>query len=165
MILYFLRHGDAGDPRPHDDDARELTAKGESRLRDGAWTWRRLKVRPQVVLSSPLPRALRTAELLVEGIESGAEVIVDDRLRPGATWSDLSAAMADHRQAERVLFVGHDPDLSGAVETLTGAASVRLRKGGLACVELTEGTAEAGDGELAWLVDPDLYRPEPDGRH
>jgi phosphohistidine phosphatase len=162
VILYFLRHGDAGEPRPTDDDARELSPKGEAALRSAAPIWRTLKLRPDVVISSPLPRALRTAELLVEGIGSRADIVVDDRLRPGAAWSDLLAAMADRGHAERVLFVGHEPDLSGAVETLTGAAAIRLRKAGLACVELKAGADEPGRGELAWLLDPDLYRPEPD---
>ena len=162
MILYFLRHGDAGDPRAYDDDARELTAKGESRLRGGAATWRRLKVRPEVVISSPLRRARQTADLLLEGIGTADKAAVDDRLRPGATWSEMSAVMAEHPDTERVMFVGHEPDLSRAVEVLTGATSIRLRKGGLACVEFDDGP-EPGRGELAWLVDPDLYRPERDG--
>ena len=63
MILYFLRHGKAGSPRPIDDDARELTTSGEEALRSAAPLWRRLNLRPDVVLASPLPRALRTAEL------------------------------------------------------------------------------------------------------
>ena len=58
--------------------------------------------------------------------------------------------------ARRVLFVGHEPDLSSTVAHLTGAASVRMRKGGLACVEFY-GIPEPGGGELAWLLDPDLY--------
>ena len=57
------------------------------------------------------------------------------------------------------MFVGHEPDLSGVVALLTGAVSVRMRKGGLACVEFP-GTPEVGQGELAWLLDPDLYEPD-----
>lgn len=154
MILYFLRHGKAGSPRGVDDDARELTPAGEAALRAAAPLWRRLNLRPDVVLSSPLPRALRTAELLCEAV--GGTPIPDDRLRPGAGWRELGRALADHPDARRVMFVGHEPDLSSAVALLTGAASVRLRKGGLACVEFY-GVPEPGGGELAWLLDPDLY--------
>jgi phosphohistidine phosphatase len=156
VILYFLRHGDAGDPRPHDDDARELTPKGEASLRAAAPIWRKLELRPDVVLSSPLPRALRTAELLVEGLSLDVPTTVDERLEPGAQWGDLADALAAHPKAQRVMFVGHDPDLSRAVEFLTGAGSVRLRKGGLACVGF-RGVPEPREGELAWLIDPDLY--------
>jgi phosphohistidine phosphatase len=160
VILYFLRHGKAGSPRPTDDDARELTDRGVDALRAAAPLWRRLNLRPDVVLSSPLPRALRTAELLCEAV--GGSPITDDRLRPGATWADMGRAMADHADARRVMFVGHEPDLSAAVAELSGAASVRLRKGGLACVEFY-GIPEPGSGEIAWLIDPDLYTDDAKG--
>jgi phosphohistidine phosphatase len=154
VILYFLRHGKAGSPTRGNDDERELTAAGIEALQRAAPLWRRVNLRPDVVLSSPLARARQTAELVTEAI--GGEVLVDDRLRPGANWGDLAQAMSAHPDARRVLFVGHEPDLSSAVAQLTGAASVRMRKGGLACLEFY-GIPEPGGGELAWLLDPDLY--------
>jgi phosphohistidine phosphatase len=160
VILYFLRHGKAGSPRPKDDDARGLTPAGEEALRSAAPLWRRLNLRPDVVLSSPLPRALRTAELFCEAV--GGMPVTDDRLRPGAGWPSLAQAMASHADARRVMFVGHEPDLSSVVAELSGAASVRMRKGGLACLEFY-GTPEPGSGEIAWLLDPDLYTDEAEG--
>ncbi len=154
MILYFLRHGDAGEARASDDDARELTEHGVDALRAAAPLWPRLNCRPDVILASPLPRALRTAQLFCEAI--GGEPHPDDRLRPGARWSDFGRALADHPDARRVLFVGHEPDLSNAIALLSGASSVRMRTGGMACLEFY-GVPEPGTGELAWLLDPDLY--------
>jgi len=157
VILYFLRHGDAGHySMAPDDGRRELTDNGVAALRAAAPLWRRLNLRPVVVISSPLPRAMRTAELFLEGIGMPGPVASDDRLRPGASWGDLARAMAAHPDARRVMFVGHEPDLSSAISLLTGASAVRLRKGGLACVEFP-GVPEPGGGELAWLLDPDLY--------
>ena len=157
MILYFLRHADAVPPGTGGDAARRLSEKGVASMRAAAAVWQRLNIRPEVVISSPLPRARETAELLVEALEGRAGALVtDDRLAPGAEWSDLAQAMAPHAAARRVMFVGHEPDLSAAVELLTRAASVRMRKGGLACLEFP-GTPEPGSGELAWLIDPDLY--------
>ena len=160
MILYFLRHGKAGSPRARNDDVRTLTDTGETALRSAAPLWRRLNLRPDVVLSSPLPRALRTAELFCDAV--GGQPVPDDRLLPGATWGDLARAMAAHPDARRVMFVGHEPDLSSAMAELSGASSVRMRKGGLACLEFY-GTPEPGGGELAWLLDPDLYTDEDQG--
>jgi len=158
VILYFLRHGEAGAYRSGDpaDDARELTDAGAAALRAAAPLWRRLNLRPDVILTSPLPRARQTAELLAEGVRHPQPPVDDDRLRPGARWDDMARALAAHRDARRVMFVGHDPDLSNAVQLLTGARTVRLRKGGLACLEFP-GIPEPGAGELAWLLDPDLY--------
>lgn len=160
MILYFLRHGRAGDHWAANDDARTLTDAGVSALRAAAPLWRRLNLRPDVVLSSPLPRALQTAELMCEAV--GGSPLVDDRLRPGAGWGDFARAMAAHPDARRVMFVAHEPDLSSAIVNLTGAASVRMRKGSLACLEFY-GVPEPGGGEIAWLIDPDLYTDDADG--
>lgn len=160
MILYFVRHGDAGaHSMAADDDARTLTAAGAAALRAAAPLWHRINLRPEVVISSPLPRALQTADLLIIGLGLSEPPVVDDRLRPGATWADLGQALAGHSDARRVAFVGHEPDLSQAICLLTGAAAVRMRKGAIACVEFP-GVPEPGGGELAWLLDPDLYGPD-----
>lgn len=157
MILYFLRHGDAGKyTGAADDSARELTPAGVRALLAAAPLWRSLNLRPDVVLASPLARVRYTAELFVAGLGLTDPPVVDERLRPGATWGDLARAMATHPDARRVMLVGHEPDLSTAVSLLTGASSVRLRPGGIACVEFP-GIPEPGAGELAWLLDPDLY--------
>jgi len=163
VILYFLRHGKAGHHRAGDptDDERELTENGVAELRAAAPLWRRLNLRPDLVISSPLPRALQTANLLLEGVGLAREPVLDDRLRPGAEWADMARAMTADRDARRVMFVGHEPDLSMAAELLTGARVIRLRKGGLACVEFP-GIPEPGAGELAWLLDPDLYTADDD---
>lgn len=157
MILYFLRHGKAGESPSTDDGARELTESGVAALRAGAPLWRRLNLRPDLILSSPLRRARQTADLLCEAI--GGAPIVDSRLAPGASWGDLARAMAAQPDARRVLFVGHEPDLSRAIVKLTGAASVRMRTGSLACLEFY-GVPEPGGAEIAWLIDPDLYGPD-----
>ena len=157
MILYFVRHGKAGHhTAAQDDDERQLTDAGIAALKAAGPLLRRINLRPDLVLSSPLPRALRTAQLVLEGLGMSEEPVVDDRLRPGAGWGDFARSMAAHPNARRVMFVGHEPDLSGAMGLLTGAASVRMRKGGIGCVEFP-GVPEPGAGEIAWLLDPDLY--------
>jgi phosphohistidine phosphatase len=160
VILYFLRHGDAGSPSATDDEARVLTDGGVAALRAATRIWQRLNLRPDVVISSPLARAVQTARIFCDGF--GGVPIVDEGLRPGASWGQLARAMSRHPDARRVMFVGHEPDLSSAIVELTGAASVRMRKGGLACVEFY-GVPEPGGGEIAWLLDPDLYSDEDEG--
>jgi len=152
-----MRHGEAGPSVvAMDDEESALTEEGTDALRVAAPLWRRLSLRPDAVITSPLARARQTAELVVLALELGRHPVIDERLRPGAAWSDLAQAMAKHPDARRVMFVGHEPDLSNAVCLLTRAAAVRLRKGGIACLEFP-GVPEPGGGELAWLLDPDLY--------
>jgi phosphohistidine phosphatase len=160
VILYFLRHAEAETGGPGTGDDPRLTADGEATLRAAGPLLRRLNLRPDAVVSSPLPRALRTAELICEAL--GGTPLPDDRLRPGARWPQFAQAMADVPGARRVLFVGHEPDLSATIGLLTGATSVRMRKAGIACVEFP-GTPDPASGELAWLIDPDLYTTESGG--
>jgi phosphohistidine phosphatase len=156
VILYFLRHGRAEHTAGKEDGDRRLTEEGQAQLRGAAPLWKRLNLRPHLILTSPLVRAVETAELLVVGLGSKHAPVIDHRLSPGAGWPEMAQAMADRPPAQRVLFVGHNPDMTSVVELLTGAESIRLRPGGLACVEFP-GTPEPGQGELAWLLDPDLY--------
>jgi len=156
MILYFLRHGRAEQHSEGPDSERKLTKKGTRELKGAASLWRRLNLRPEVILTSPLVRAVETAEIARDALGLKKEPEPDDRLRPGATWDSLAQAMADRREAARVMFVGHNPDFESTIELLSGAAAVRLRPGGVACLEFP-GVPEAGKGEIAWLLDPDLY--------
>lgn len=156
MILYFLRHGRAEHTAGIEDGDRRLTDEGEAQLRAAAPLWKRLNLRPQLVLTSPLIRAVQTAELLVAGLGLKRPPLIDPRLSPGAGWPEMAQAMAGHEAAHRVMFVGHQPDLGSVVELLSGAGSIRLRPGGLVCLEFP-GTPEPGQGEVVWLLDPDLY--------
>jgi phosphohistidine phosphatase len=156
MILYFLRHGRAEQHSDGPDAERRLTKRGTQELKGAAPIWRRLKLRPEVILTSPLVRAVQTAEIARAALNVKGQPRTDDRLRPGATWDGLAQAMAEHHEAGRVMFVGHNPDFESAIEDLSGAGAVRLRPGGVACLEF-RGVPEPGQGEIAWLLDPDLY--------
>ena len=156
MILYFLRHGRAEQHSDGPDAERKLTKRGTQELKGAASIWKRLKLRPEVILTSPLVRAVQTAEMARAALEVKTDPETDDRLQPGATWAAMAQAIADHHEAARVMFVGHNPDFESAIEVLSGAGAVRLRPGGVACLEFP-GVPEPGQGEIAWLLDPDLY--------
>ncbi|MBM3462072.1 MAG: phosphohistidine phosphatase SixA, partial [Armatimonadetes bacterium] len=67
MDLYILRHGiayDHGHPDYPDDDSRPLTPKGRRRTRRIARGMRDLGLRFDAILTSPLPRARQTAEIV-----------------------------------------------------------------------------------------------------
>ncbi len=159
MILYFLRHGRAEQHFDGPDAGRQLTKKGRQELEGATLIWRRLKLRPEVIITSPLVRAVQTAEMAGKALDVKGRPLTDDRLGPGASWAAMAQAMADQHQAARVMFVGHNPDFEEAVALLSAAGSVRIRPGGVACLEFP-GVPEPGQGELAWLLDPDLYLDE-----
>ena len=128
-MIWLLRHGDAGDGSP--DAERPLTDEGREQARAAGRALAALGVEPAACLSSPKLRAADTAKLACEAL--GAEVQLEPKLAGGPFDAEaLAAGLGDD-----VLLVGHDPDFSMAVHSLTGA-QVRMKKGGLAGVERGE---------------------------
>lgn len=152
MELYFLRHGIAADvgPEGSGDAGRPLTAEGIQKTKEEARGLRRLGVRPDVLLSSPLVRARQTAEIVRHALGLDSRLV--DALAPGCDIALLRDLLGEYRSAERIMVVGHEPDFSQLVGTLTGGSRILLKKGGLARVDLE--TVDKGAGTLVWLLPP-----------
>lgn len=137
-VIWLLRHGDAADGSPDAD--RPLTEKGERQSRNAGRALKRLGVELEACLTSPKVRALDTARLCCS--ELGVEVSVEEALQGGPF--DVRDVVGD---LQSVLLVGHDPDFSMAVHSLTGA-QVRMKKGGLAAISKGELTVLLRPAEL-----------------
>jgi phosphohistidine phosphatase len=127
-LLWLLRHGDAEDGSP--DAERRLTEKGRAQSRAAGAALAALGTRIEACLTSPKARAAETAALACDLL--AVEPRHEPRLSGGPFDAEQLAAGLDD-----VLLVGHDPDFSAAVHTLTGA-QVRLKKGGLAGLDRGE---------------------------
>jgi len=155
LELLFLRHADAGDPMtwPGDDADRPLSKKGRNQAKRLGRLLDHLNVRPDAVLASPRLRSLDTARLVAKRI--GLKVHIDDRLGIDFNEAALGSLVAElDPNVERVMLVGHDPDFTHLVSWLVGA-SIAMRKGALARVDLADRTVTAGRGSLCWLLPPD----------
>jgi phosphohistidine phosphatase len=136
-MIWLLRHGDAHDGSP--DSERPLTDKGREQSRVAGSALARLGVEIDACLTSPKVRAADTARIVCEQLD-GVEPELEPKLSGGPFDAEaLAAGLGDD-----VLLVGHDPDFSMAVHSLTGA-QVRMKKGGLAGIE---------KGELIVLMRP-----------
>ena len=133
MELYFLRHGEADWPEwKKSDDERPLTKRGKREIRDVAKFLDRLKVRPNLIVTSPLPRAAQTAEIAADYLK--AKLRKDELLAPGFGASKLPTVLKRHG-ARVLMLVGHEPDFTQVISELTGA-SLKLSKAGVALVDL-----------------------------
>lgn len=152
MELYFLRHGIAADKSPDEngDAARPLTKEGIAKMKAAAHGLRKMSLKLDVLLSSPLVRAHETAEIVAR--ELGPELRLTDALAPGCDVARLFELLGEHRGAERMMLVGHEPDFSALVGALTGGSRVLMKKGGLARVDIE--VLEPGAGTLVWLIPP-----------
>lgn len=153
MKLYFLRHGQANwEHWERPDDERPLTKKGHKEVESVASALKELKVRPQNILTSPLPRAFETAQIVSEKLQ--VELVTTPLLAPGFGLHSLRQLLADHPDRD-LLLVGHEPDFSFALAQLTGG-TIRMAKAGLARVDIED----AADlrGELVWLIPPKILK-------
>jgi phosphohistidine phosphatase len=157
--LYVLRHGIAvphGTPGVPEAD-RPLTSKGESQVEEVAKGLKRLDLGLDRVVTSPLPRARRTAEIVAEELGLEDRLENDDALRAGASPRSIRDWLAG-RPEQRLMIVGHNPDLTDLVGLLVGLSSgpppFDLKKAGVAALRASEG----GGYRLHWFATPRLIR-------
>ncbi len=147
MKLYFLRHGEAEWPDwTGEDDERPLNDDGKKEMRRVTKFLAGLGVSPQVILASPLPRAVQTAQIAHKHL--GGELREETALAPGATAARVRALLKK-QDAREIMLVGHEPDFSNLVRAFTGGR-VKMAKAGLARLDLDE----SGKGRLIWLLPP-----------
>ena len=136
MRIYLVRHGDAVPEEDAGSDRdRWLSEKGREHARVLGRLLREQRVEPDVILSSPLPRAVQTAELLVAAFETEIPVEVIPELAPDGAVRDLVAMVRQLPAEATLVLVGHEPSLSaiGAVlvdgpdfEALAKAQAARI---------------------------------------
>jgi phosphohistidine phosphatase len=152
MELYFLRHGEADwQDWKNPDDERPLTKRGKKEMREVAKFLDRLKVRPDLIVTSPLPRAAQTAEIAADYLK--AKLRKDELLAPGFGMTNFGAVLKRHR-AKVLILVGHEPDFTNIISGLTGA-SLKLSKAGVALLDVDP---ESEEGKLLWLFPPKIAK-------
>ena len=148
MKLCFLRHGEADWPNWNKpDDERPLTERGRKEMKRVANFLERLKFSADAILTSPLPRASQTAEIVAGRL--GIELRTESALAHGFNVERLRRLLAK-AGADCVMVVGHEPEFSEVIKELTGG-EVKLSKAGVALLEVNRGFTS---GKLLWLFPP-----------
>ena len=146
MKLYFLRHGIADWPNwSKPDDERPLTNKGIREMERVAKFLASRRIKPGRILSSPLVRAMQTAEITSKAL--GIKVEVERRLSPGFDREALEMIIESY-PGEDLMLVGHEPGLSATIRDITGGEI----KMGKSCLARIDYLPELGMGLLVWLL-------------
>jgi phosphohistidine phosphatase len=160
MEIFILRHGIAvarGTPGYKKDGDRPLTKEGEERTHQIAEAMLGIGLKFDLILSSPYVRAEQTAQIVAR--EFDVEVTITKSLVPGANALDLIGEI-NEAKPDRVLLVGHEPDLSRLISVLvTGSteAWIELKKGGL-CKMTSDKLNFGQSATLNWLLTPKQLR-------
>ncbi|MEP0918026.1 phosphohistidine phosphatase SixA [Leptolyngbya sp. DQ-M1] len=158
MKLYLIRHGLAGQHGDYaNDDERPLTSEGKRKTEQVAKQLRSFGVEFDLILTSPLTRAMQTAEILkAAGLGNALEV--EGYLAPSGNIQTWISWLEAWRTPEKTLaLVGHEPDLSGWAELLIwGEVRDRLilKKAGVVGLELPDTGGAIGNSRLFWLTPP-----------
>jgi phosphohistidine phosphatase len=162
MRIYLVRHSEAVDRLPTVPDvARYLSARGRVSFREMARRFRDAGGVPTRIYTSPLIRAVQTAEILSEAVRYAGEIVLDPRLAPGFDVAKLGSVLDDCPSEREIAFVGHEPDMGGILTLLLSLPQgYAMRKGAIAALDLPN----AGDplrADLAWLLTGDRRIEDP----
>ncbi|MBL8619911.1 MAG: histidine phosphatase family protein [Myxococcales bacterium] len=109
--LYLVRHAEAVPEDVAGTDAdRWLSARGREHARGLARLLREERVELDAIVSSPLPRAVQTAELLAAGLDYLGPIAIDAALAPGCHPRRVIDGLVARGMA--VAVVGHEPTLA-----------------------------------------------------
>ncbi|HZW84794.1 MAG TPA: phosphohistidine phosphatase SixA, partial [Nitrososphaerales archaeon] len=162
MELIVLRHGEAGNSSPSmtKDFGRGLTTSGRDEMEEVAVSIYGMKLEIDRIMTSPLPRARESAEIVAKRLKKQEVLEVWDELKPEGRTADLYRRLSKLKGESSVLLVGHEPFLSCMIgELITGGRScgIVLKKAGMAKV-FVRSFGSKPSGELRWLMTPRQLR-------
>ena len=157
MEIYLIRHAIAEEREDWNkpDELRPLTPQGEKKMQRIARGLRALDVELSHLYSSPLVRAVQTAEIVRRALKIDS-IVQTEAMLPGASPQSLLSVLNELPADATVGFVGHEPHLGYLLSFLLSgqrASFAAFKKAGVACLEADK-PAEAGKFALRWMLEP-----------
>jgi phosphohistidine phosphatase len=159
MELFILRHGEAGKRLGTGNDAaRSLTVAGQKEVEEVAESLTEMNVKLDFIVTSPLKRALQTAEIVAGTLKVKKNGFEEwDELKPEGNRQEFYRRLSQFKQESSVMVVGHEPYLSTMISELifngNGTGQIVLKKAGLAKIGITALQPKV-KGKLRWLLPP-----------
>lgn len=159
MKIYLVRHGIAVEGLVRgitSDSQRPLTDEGISETKMVAQCLKRMGVKPDLIVASPLVRAKQTAEILNGAL--GGELTTSDSLCPGVTPANVYKFLKKYEDRKEIALVGHEPDMGDLVKEIICAGfefTLPFKKAGVCCIEVAD-LPPTMPGILKWLVTPSV---------
>lgn len=136
-ILILVRHAKAEDKvEPEHDFERNLIVEG---IRDAGAMGERLhvmKINPDALISSPADRAMQTAEVIHDKINSKKEIVSIKEIYNARSTTLLRIIKKFNSSLKTVIMVGHNPSFNSLLSTLCDANIRNIPKGGIVGIKL-----------------------------
>ena len=160
MNVYLMRHANAGLRRdnPLLDAKRGLIKEGKDQCMLMARVLSALKAPVDTIVSSPLKRALQTAQFVGTELGFDSRVEMSTSLLPNSDYAKFQDLIAKYETQGRegVLVVGHNPSMFQFLAKMisgNGPVAIRMRKASIARVDM-----DHHPPRLQWLIDPRTAR-------
>ena len=158
MNLYLIRHSIAENISfDKKDFDRELTEEGKFVIKKSSEAWKNYVGNVEVILTSPLIRAIQTAEIISSTLQEIPNLIKDNNLGTGSRTADLIDIL-NSLEYKNVVVVGHQPDLSQHINNFCGTGSFNLAfpPASLAKIEF-DNSIKYGRGRLIYFIPPIIH--------
>jgi phosphohistidine phosphatase len=164
LKLLLIRHGVAEEREDFaksgaPDEQRPLTGEGRKKMKRVARGLGEIVAQIDLIASSPLTRALQTAEIVGKEFKSAASTTIG-ALEPEQSYEAFLEWLQRLDDIETVAAVGHEPHLSGLAGWLLTSeekALFEFKKGGVCLLEF-DSVVDRGAARLRWLLTPAQLR-------
>lgn len=158
MQVLLVRHGTATSPDlAPTDEMRWLTHEGRDGVRRVGRALKEMGIRPTRMYTSPLVRAVQTAELLA--LEAGFDDAIEAHGALSVDYGSTAQALLPLDRAAKddlVVLVTHEPKIRSLAGHLTGVRSFPgFTTGGTCLVDY-----DGGKGRFVFMLDPTNLEPQ-----
>jgi phosphohistidine phosphatase len=153
--VILVRHGEASDPGAIADGSRFLTARGRETTRAVGEKLRALALVPTQIYTSPLVRAVQTAELLALELGYAGVVIAHEPLAVGGSTARALSVLDDHGGGDVVMLVTHEPTIRALAGHLSGVGArfPAFPTSGVAVIQDRHFAGRLDPSTMSWRTD------------
>ncbi len=170
MELFILHHGETSKRLSRSGGLnRPLTYTGTTEIKSIADSIRKLRIKIDLILTSPLSSCKQTGEIINDLFKKRIPIIICNDLKPEGELLDFYNKISEYKDTSSILIVGHEPYLSSMINDIisnnadtdrnynTNHNNIILKKAGLSRIKITS-TVPRLKGELRWLLTPRILK-------
>jgi phosphohistidine phosphatase len=168
LDLYLLRHGDAGKriavAAGQDSGDAPLTIAGREEIAVIARSVKDLNLKFSAIVTSPLKRAVQTANIIAKVLAMEKRISIWNDLLPEGNRMKLYNKLNQYTRESAILIIGHEPYFSNLMydmifhkNRVNQLGRINLKKAGLAKIRVISLTPNIS-GELRWLLTPRILK-------
>ena len=173
MELFILRHGETSKRLSRSGGLdRHLTYTGTTEIKNIANSIKKLKIKIDLILTSPISSCKQTAEIVNNTFKKKITIVVCNDLKPEGNFLFFYNEISKYKDVSSILIVGHEPYLSNMISDIIlnnnnnnimeknlnrKSINIVLKKAGLSKINITS-TVPKLKGELSWLLTPKILK-------